>query len=95
MNEESDKTHNRIEITKDTRVYDILREYGDIADVMEFFGVKRVGRYSIRRILTRFPTVKRAAFVHRIPLDEFLQMLHNAVQSKDKIGGKDGESPHS
>ena len=75
-------SHNRMEITKDTRVSDILKEYGDIADVMEVFGVKRVGRYSIRRILTRFLTVKRAAFVHRIPLEEFLQMLHKALQSK-------------
>ena len=30
-----------MEITKDTRVSDILEEYGDIADVMEVFGVKR------------------------------------------------------
>jgi hypothetical protein len=88
-------THNRMEISKDTRVSDILKEYGDIAGVMEVFGVKRVGRYSIRRILTRFLTVKRAAFVHRIPLDEFLQMLHNAVKSKDKIGGNDGEYQQS
>ena len=42
-----------MEITKDTRVSDILREYGDIAPVMEAFGVKRVGRYSVRRMLTK------------------------------------------
>ena len=83
-----------MEIDKDTRVSDILKEYGDIADVMEVFGVKRVGRYSIRRILTRFLTVKRAAFVHRIPLDEFLKILHNAVQSKDKFRVNDGEYQH-
>lgn len=73
-----------MEINKDTRVYDILKEYGDVADVMEVLGVKRVGRYSIRRILTRFITVERAASIHHIPLDDFLQMLHHAVQSKDK-----------
>ena len=28
-----------MEITKDTRVADILKEYGDIADVMEVFGL--------------------------------------------------------
>ena len=33
-----------MEITKDPRVSDILKEYGDIADVMEVFGVQRVGR---------------------------------------------------
>ena len=75
-----------MEITKDTRVYDILKEYGDIADVMEVFGVKRVGRYSIRRILTRFLTVKRAAFVHRVPPDNFLKMVQNAVKSKNRKG---------
>jgi hypothetical protein len=73
-----------MEINKDTRVSDILKEYGDIADVMEVFGVKRVGPYSIRRILTKIITVKHAAFVHRVPLDEFLQMLHRAIQSAEK-----------
>ena len=29
-------------ITKDTRVADILEQYGDIADVMEVFGIERV-----------------------------------------------------
>ncbi|MFC1905008.1 DUF1858 domain-containing protein, partial [Chloroflexota bacterium] len=72
-----------MEITKDTRVSDILKEYGDIADVMEVFGVQRVGRYSLRRILTKVLTVKIAAFVHRVPLDDFLQMLHRAVNSND------------
>ncbi len=70
-----------MEITKDTRVSDILDEYGDIADVMEVFGVKRVSRYSFRRLLTKALTVERAARIHRVPLDEFLGILHKAVQS--------------
>ena len=72
-----------MEITQDTRVSDILAEYGDIADVMEVFGVKRVGPFSVRRILTKFLTVKRAAFVHRVPVDEFLGKLREAVQKQD------------
>jgi len=72
-----------MEINQDTRVSAIIKEYGDIADVMEVFGVKRVGRYSIRRILTRIIKVKHAAWVHRVPLDEFLQMLDRAVQAKE------------
>jgi len=31
-----------MEITKDTKVSAILNEYGDIAEVMEMFGVNRV-----------------------------------------------------
>lgn len=68
-----------MEITKDTRVADILQEYGDIADVMELFGVKRVARYSFRRMLTKALTVELAARVHRVPLDEFLSTLRQAV----------------
>jgi hypothetical protein len=68
-----------MEITKETKVSDILEEYGDIADVMEVFGVKRVGGYSIRKYITRALTVERAAKVHRVPLDEFLETLQKAV----------------
>jgi hypothetical protein len=68
-----------MDITKDTRVSDILVRYGDIAGVMEAFGIRRVGRYSLRMLLARFLTVERAARVHRVPLDEFLGMLRQAV----------------
>ncbi|NOR89056.1 MAG: DUF1858 domain-containing protein [Anaerolineales bacterium] len=73
-----------MEITEDTRVADILNEYGDIADVMEIFGVHRVGRYSLRRILGKVLTVKMAARIHRVPLDEFLSILEKAVNSENE-----------
>ncbi len=69
-----------MEITKDTKVSDILAEYGDIADVMEVFGIERVGRYSFRRFITKALTVERSAKVHRVPLDEFLDTLRTAVE---------------
>ena len=74
-----------MEITKNTRVVDILNEYGDIADVMEIFGVNRVGRYSLRRLLGKVLTVKLAALVHRVPLDEFLSMLNKAVKNDSEV----------
>ena len=70
-----------MKITKGTRVSDILNEYGDIADVMEIFGVNRVGRYSLRRLLGKVLTVKVAALIHRVPLDEFLNILDKAVKN--------------
>ena len=73
-----------ITITKDIKVFDILEEYGDIADVMEVFGVKRVGKYSVRRLITRALTVERAAKIHKVPLDEFLDIVSKAVASKEK-----------
>jgi hypothetical protein len=69
-------------ITENTRVFDILREYGDIAGVMAVFGTKPVGRYSIRRIITRFLSVRMAARIHRVPLNEFLVNLRTAVEKK-------------
>lgn len=69
-------------ITKDTKVFDLLEKYGDIADVMEAFRIKRVGKYSVRRLITRVLTVERAAKVHKVPLDEFLNLLNKAVESK-------------
>lgn len=69
-------------ITKDTRVSEILEQYGDIADVMEVFGVKRVGRYSIRKLATKALTVEWAARVHRVPLPEFLAILNKAIARK-------------
>ncbi|MCZ7533775.1 MAG: DUF1858 domain-containing protein [Acidimicrobiia bacterium] len=68
-----------MEITKETKVSDILREYGDIAEVMEAFGIKRVSGYSIRKFITKALTVERAAKIHRVPLDEFLTTLRTAV----------------
>ncbi|MCK5054318.1 MAG: DUF1858 domain-containing protein [Anaerolineales bacterium] len=73
-----------MEITKDTRVADILKEYGDIADVMEIFGVQRVGRYSVRALLGKVLTVKLAARIHRVPLDEFLSILEKAVKGENE-----------
>ena len=73
-----------MQITKDTRVAAILEEYGDIADVMEVFGVKRVGRYSLRMLAAKAVTVEWAARIHRVPLDEFLQILEQAIAKKGK-----------
>ena len=73
-----------MKITKDTRVSSILEEYGDIADVMEVFGVQRVGRYSVRRLATKALTVEWAARIHRVPLDEFLVIINKAVAGRQK-----------
>jgi hypothetical protein len=71
-----------MKITKKTYVSEILDEYGDIADVMEIFGIKRVGGFGLRKFLARFITVKTAAFIHRVPLDNFIVMVQDAVNKK-------------
>jgi hypothetical protein len=76
------KKANKMKITKDTRVSAILEEYGDIADVMEVFGIKRVGRYSLRMLAAKAVTVEWAARIHRVPLNEFLDILEHAIGRK-------------
>jgi len=76
----------RLDITEDTKVSEILDEYGDIADVMEALGMKRVGGLSFRRVITKAITVKRAAKIHRVPVDELLDTLNTAV---DQIESED------
>ena len=71
-----------LQITKETMVFDILKKYGDIEDVMGAFGIKSVGKYSIRKVITRFLTVERAAKIHKVPLDEFLNTLNKAIELK-------------
>lgn len=78
-----------MQITKDTRISDILLEYGDIADVMEIFGVQRVGKYALRLFLAKALTVEWAARIHRLPLDEFLGVLRQAVTRKEGITRND------
>jgi hypothetical protein len=70
-------------ITEKTYVSHILKEHGDIAGIMEIFGVKRVGGFGFRKFLTRFITVKTAAIVHRVPLDKFVEMVQTAVAKSE------------
>ncbi len=72
-----------MQINKDTRISAILSEYGDIAEVMEVFGVQRLGKYSLRMFLAKALTVERAARLHKVPLDEFLEILHKAIANKE------------
>jgi len=73
-----------MQITKETRISEILLKYGDIAEVMEVFGVQRV-ESSLRLFLAKALTVEWAARIHKVPLDEFLEILHKAVAKKESL----------
>lgn len=74
-----------MEITEKTYVSDILKEYGDIAGVMGIFGIRKIGRFGMRKFISKFITVKTAAFVHGVPLTEFIRTLEDAVKEKVKV----------
>ena len=74
-----------MEITRKTKIAAILKEYGDIAEVMETFGIKSVGKYSFRKFLTRFISVEMAAKIHKVPVPTMLILLNRATKSKQNI----------
>jgi hypothetical protein len=73
-----------MKITAKTKVSEILNEQGDIAELMELFGIKRVGGYGFRKFLTKFISVRTAAFVHGVPLKGFIRMVENALSKKEQ-----------
>ncbi len=80
----------RLEVTEDTKASEILDEYGDIADVMEALGMKRVGSLSFRRVVTKAIAVNQAARIHRVPVDGLLDTLNTAVaqiEGEDLVAG--------
>jgi len=72
-----------MQITADTKISDIFDEYGDISEVMVALGMKGVGGNKLRHFLEQRLTVKWAARFHKVPLDEFLELLHKAIASKE------------
>jgi hypothetical protein len=73
-----------MKIAANTYVSQILKEHGDIAEIMEIFGVKRVGNFGFRKLLTKIITIRIAAFVHRVPLQNFIGMVQTAIDEKEK-----------
>ena len=75
------KAGEKMAVNADTVISDVLREYGDIAPVMESLGMKKVGGYDVRRLIMRMITVRRAAIVHRVPLEEMIEKLQMAIDN--------------
>lgn len=77
-------------VTRETKVSEILERYGDIADVMETLGIKRVG--PLRMVAARFITVERAAKIHKMPVDELIAAVNKAIaiREAEAAGGSSG-----
>ena len=72
-----------MKITANTMVSDVLKQHGDIAEIMESFGVQRVGNFGFRKVLTKIISIRTAAFVHRVPLNAFIRMVEKAIKKTD------------
>ena len=77
-----------LQVTAETRIGDVPARYGDIADVMESLGVKRVGRFDVRRLVGKILTVRWAAKAHGLPLDEMVRRLQTAIDQVHRTQAK-------
>lgn len=68
-----------MQITEDTKISEILDKYGDISEVMVPLGITSVKGNKLRHFLGSKLTVKWAAKFHRVPLDEFLELLNKGI----------------
>ena len=72
-----------MQITADTKISEIFDEYGDLSDSMVSLGMKGVDGNKLRHFLEKRLTVKWAARIHRVPLAEFLALIHTAIAQKN------------
>jgi len=66
-------------VTPELKIGVVLARYGDIAEVMETFGVKRVGRFDLRRFVGRWLSVRQAAKIHKRSTSEMVRILQTAI----------------
>ncbi len=72
-----------MQITEDTKISDIFENHGDISEVMVGLGMKGVDGNRLRRFLEKRITVKWAAKIHKVQLDEFLVLINKAIEIKE------------
>ncbi len=72
-----------MQITENTKISDIFEKHGDISEVMVGLGMKGVDGNRMRRFLEKRITVKWAAKVHKVQLDEFLVLINKAIAIKE------------
>jgi hypothetical protein len=78
-----------MQITEDTKISDIFENHGDISEVMVGLGMKGVDGNRLRRFLEKRITVKWAAKVHKVQLDEFLVLINKAIAIKESESSQD------
>ena len=70
-------------ITEDTKISDIFENHEDISEVMVGLGMKDVDGNRLRRFLEKRITVKWAAKIHKVQVDEFLVLINKVIAIKE------------
>ena len=70
------------EITKDTKVFDIVDQYPDTLQIFLDFGFSQMANPVMRNTMGRVATIDMATKMHNVDIDKFLQALNDKIAAK-------------
>jgi len=70
------------EVTKDTKVFDIVDQYPDTLQIFLDFGFKQMANPVMRNTMGRVATIDMATKMHNVDIDKFLNALNDKIAAK-------------
>lgn len=70
------------EVTKDTKVFDVVDQYPDTLQVFLDFGFSQMANPVMRNTMGRVATIDMATKMHNVDIDKFLKALNDKITAK-------------
>jgi len=70
------------EVTKDTKVFDIVDQFPDTLQIFLDFGFKQMANPVMRNTMGRVATIDMATKMHNVDIDKFLNALNDKIAAK-------------
>src|SRR3989338_1278515 len=70
------------EITKDTKVFDIVDQYPETLQIFLDFGFSQMANPVMRNTMGRVATIDMATKMHNVDIEKFLQVLNDKIAAK-------------
>ena len=67
-------------VTEHTTLTELVKEYGEIEEIMEAFGVKSTETNPLRREIAMNIAVERASRIKGMKLNQFIQQINQAIE---------------
>ena len=70
------------EVTKDTKVFDIVDQYPETLQIFLDFGFSQMANPVMRKTMGRVASVEMATKMHSVDVEKFLHALNDKIRSK-------------
>lgn len=70
------------EVTKDTKVFDVVDQYPDTLQIFLDFGFSQMANPVMRKTMGRVASIEMATKMHNVDIDKFLKALNDKIASK-------------